>query len=221
MSIDLYRDLPALDEHLQSLAESSRGRMARVVAATGHMVTVEVPRAGGWDGPLGPYPASTTGLAAGTSGVLVPLRGNGWLFVAVGASLPQAALDARYAPAGCYLFAERYGNRPSSSTPFDTVSTTSQTLPAGTYIWSGSTKLTASGDSTGSGWFLILRNGVEVANGGAQLSFSGFTTLVTTFGGTFTMGSPGAVAFQGHWARASGAIVQHAAEIAIVVQRIG
>lgn len=95
MSLDAYRELPALDEHLHALAESSRGRMARVVSADGHMVTVEVPSTGGWDGPLGPYPASTTGLGAGSVGVLVPMRGNGALFVSVGGRAETQQFDAR------------------------------------------------------------------------------------------------------------------------------
>lgn len=93
MSTDFFRELPALDEHLQALAESSRGRMARVVSADGYMVTVEVPRKGGWDGPVGPYPATVAGLESGETGVLVPIRGNGAMFVAVGN--PRQIFDTR------------------------------------------------------------------------------------------------------------------------------
>lgn len=87
--MDVFRALPAIREELDDIDQRLRGRMARVVASDGHMVTVEIPTAGPdgslvWDGPLGPYPSTVASLAAGSTGELLPLRGTQALFVAIG-----------------------------------------------------------------------------------------------------------------------------------------
>ena len=82
--IDPFAELVQFDEALSDLDQRVRGRMARVVNADAHMVTVEVPGPNGWDGPLGPYPATVTDLAARALGVLLPLRGGQALFLAIG-----------------------------------------------------------------------------------------------------------------------------------------
>lgn len=89
MTLDLFRDLPALDEVLESRFNAAKGSMARVLTASSHMVTVEVPGPNGWDGPLGPYPATVLGLTTGAAGVLMPLRGDNYLFIPVGGTLPE------------------------------------------------------------------------------------------------------------------------------------
>lgn len=87
--MDVFRALPAIREELDDIDQRLRGRMARIVSSDGHMVTVEVPTAGPdgsllWDGPLGPYPATVADVPAGSTGELLPLRGNQALFVATG-----------------------------------------------------------------------------------------------------------------------------------------
>lgn len=76
--------LAEVEQQINDGLQDTLGRMARVVSSDGHMVTVEVPRSGGWDGPLGPYPATVAALGVGAMGILQPLRGNQYLFIASG-----------------------------------------------------------------------------------------------------------------------------------------
>lgn len=124
-----------------------------------------------------------------------------------------------------YHFSGGFGGRAATTGNIDTVATAAQTLPAGTYIWMGVTKLTAQpsgGDA--SGWLTIRRDDIdaEITNGASQIVYSstgGRWTCVTTRTGTITLGGSTSMSFRARWAGANGTLIQNAAELSVLLFR--
>lgn len=165
-----------------------------------------------------PYAKVTSDiLAEGDEVMVVPVLGKP---VVIG---KVRRTEGTPTPGNVYEFSAGWGGRPGESAAFDAVTTAAKTLPAGTYAWYGTGKLTGMGSGGAAvGWVTLNRGGTELANGGGTLSYPSGQDItgVTTRTGTFSLASPTSTSFKVRFAHVSGTFIQRLAEVSVMAVRI-